>query len=102
MSTHMNPFHDAHSTSLSSLADHDWSVVSNRWNRGCDWNIDKVGRKWQILGDIGKAFPLFTTKTAAYDAGSHLVIAESHWRAREQWEREHKDESAIAKATGAA
>jgi hypothetical protein len=67
-------------TSLSKLSEHDWSILSNRWARGIDWNIEKLGKKWHILGDTG-GFPLFKTKSAAYDALTNLILAESHHRA---------------------
>lgn len=84
----MNPFYAAHSTSLSALMDGEWSQISCRWSRGIDWNIHKVGRKWEIGGDLGRGFPLFKTKGAAYEAGSKLILAESRWRAHQRWEQE--------------
>ena len=68
-------------TSLGKLSDHDWHVLSSRWSRGIDWNVAKVGKRhWRILGDVG-GFPLFSTKTAAFDAMSELICRESAHRA---------------------
>lgn len=70
-------------TSLGALNDHDWNVLSNRWSRGIDWIVQKVGKRhWELIGfpTVNAGFPLFTTKTAAYDAGSKLILAESHYR----------------------
>lgn len=90
MATQVNPFHDAHETSLSRLDEHDWQVLSNGWSRGIDWNVSKLGRHWVLPEAFGK-FPLFRTKREAYDAGDALIIAESHWRARQRWTAEHPD-----------
>jgi len=43
-----------------------------RWGRGINWNVAKVGKKWEITGRLGNGFPLFKTKTAAYEAASTL------------------------------
>lgn len=67
-------------TSLSNLDSHSWAIISNTWAKGIDWIVGKVGRKWEIYGRLGQGFPLFTTKRAAYDAATALVIAESHHR----------------------
>ena len=68
-------------TSLSVLTDGEWSQVSCRWARGINWNIHKVGKRhWEIGGRLGKGFPLFKTRTAAYNAGSTLILMESHHR----------------------
>jgi hypothetical protein len=73
----------AHSTSLSTLSDHEWHILSSRWSRGIDWTVCKMGRKWIINIDHPsfRAFPLFRTKTAAYDAATNLILAESRYRA---------------------
>jgi len=84
-----NPFYSAHSTSLSNLDDGEWSQISCRWGRGIDWNVAKVGKKWEITGRLGQGFPLFQTKTAAYEAASTLILAESSWRGHQRWEAEH-------------
>jgi hypothetical protein len=81
-----NPFHAAHDTSLSSLSDHDWQVLRSRWHKGIDWNVGKLGRFWQVTGDCFKGAPLFKTKKAAFDYASNLILAESHWRAHQEWE----------------
>lgn len=85
----MNPFYDAHETSLSTLSEHDWSVLRNTVARGVDYFVGKLGRRWQIILPAFSTFPLYRTKTAAYEACSNLVIAESRWRAYQQWESEH-------------
>jgi hypothetical protein len=69
-------------TSLGSLSENDWQIISNNWARGIDWVVCKVGRKWMIMGQLGAGFPNFKTKTAAHDAATNLVLAESlhrHW-----------------------
>jgi hypothetical protein len=66
-------------TSLSSLSEHDWQILRNRWARGINWFVCKLGRKWTLTSDFG-SFPLFTTKTAAYEAGTALILAESAYR----------------------
>ncbi len=69
-------------TSLSVLPDHDWHILSSRWSRGVDWNINKVGKKhWEIAGRLGQGVQLFRTKTAAWKYGSNLICLESHHRA---------------------
>lgn len=71
----------AHETSLSKLSEHDWQVLSNRWARGVDWYVRKVGKRhWTPIEALGR-FPLFTTKKAAELAATNLILAESHWRA---------------------
>jgi hypothetical protein len=68
-------------TSLSKLSEHDWQIIRNRWARGVDWVVSKCGKKWQIMGDLGKGFPLFKTKKEAYEAATNLLLMESHHRA---------------------
>lgn len=70
----------AHPTSLSHLSEAEWSQVSNRWSRGIDWNVHKAGSRWEIGGEHFQGFPLFRTKTAAYNAAETLILAESRWR----------------------
>jgi hypothetical protein len=84
----MNPYYDAYETSLSRLSNHDWRILDSRWARGIDWIVYKVGKKWALIDDFGR-FPLFTTKKAAYEAGTKLILAESRWRAAQQWEQEN-------------
>lgn len=72
-------------TSLSELPEAEWRDISNRFNRGWDWIVEKIGRRWQIMGRIGRGFGLFDTKTAAYNAASTLYLAEASYRA---WMRE--------------
>jgi hypothetical protein len=43
--------------------------------------VNRVGRKWEIAGYLGRGFPLFTTKAAAYNAATTLILAESSHRA---------------------
>jgi hypothetical protein len=71
----------AHETSLSKLSDHDWNVLRSRWHRGIDWNVKRLGHGWEIIGDLGRGFPIFPTKTMAYNAGEALILAESLRRA---------------------
>ena len=85
----MDPFYAAYETSLSKLDDHEWNIIRNRWARGIDWCVGKVGRKWQVIDCFGRGWPLFKTKTAAHDAVSNLVVAESHWRGKLRWDVEH-------------
>lgn len=68
---------ETHETSLSSLSDHDWQVLHNTWARGIDWFVENINGKW--LPTFGN-FPLFRTKSAAYDAGTALVLAEARYR----------------------
>ncbi len=70
----------AYETSLSKLSDSEWHQISNRWARGIDWNVQKFGRKWAIMGEHFQAFPFFRTKRAAGDALDKLILAESHYR----------------------
>lgn len=71
----------AHETSLSALSEHDWHILSNRWSRGADWCVSKLGSRWMIGETFGKSWPLFKTKRAAFDALSGLILAESAHRA---------------------
>ena len=71
---------DCHETSLSKLSDHDFQILKSRWNRGIDWIVHRCGRKWELISDFGN-FPLFDTKSAAYDAGTNLILIESRYRA---------------------
>ena len=66
-------------TSLSELPEHEWQIISHTWSHGIDWFVQKCGRKWLITLPIGN-FPLFKTKTAAYDAATNLVLMESKHR----------------------
>jgi len=68
-----------HETSLSKLDNHDWQILSHRWARGIDWCVEKIGRKWAVQACFGN-FPLFKTKTAAYNTVSALILAESRHR----------------------
>lgn len=67
-------------TSLSTLDGHEWAQLQSTWAKGILWFTAKVGRKWEITGRLGQGFPLFTTRKAAYAAGTTLVIAEGHHR----------------------
>jgi len=69
-------------TSLSKLDDHDWTILSNRWMRGIDWNVSKIGRKWTLPSEHFAAFPLFKTKRAAGEVMDTLVLTESKIRSR--------------------
>lgn len=77
----------AHETSLSALSDHDWQVLSNRWARGIEWMVQKVGTRHWIISEVVpqfKAFGLFKTKREAFEAVTNLILAESHWRAAQR------------------
>jgi hypothetical protein len=69
-----------HETSLSTLSSDDWQILRGRWARGIDWVVSKVGRRWALSESFGN-FPLFKTKSAAYEAASNLILAESAHRA---------------------
>lgn len=73
--------HEPLTSSLGTLSDSEWNQLSARWGRGIDWIVHKVGRKWEIGGRLGQGFPLFTTKTAAYEMATNLILRESHHRA---------------------
>ena len=90
----MNPFYSAYPTSLSGLDDGEWSQVSNRWSRGIDWNIHKMGKRWEVGGRLGQGAPLFKTKKEAYAYGSNLILAESCWRGHQRWEQEYGGKAA--------
>lgn len=67
-------------TALSDLSNHDWQVIKHTWARGIDYFVHKQGeRKWIVT--FGNFKP-FRTKSAAYDAGTALVLAESARRAQ--------------------
>lgn len=87
----MNPFYNAHETSLSKLSDHDWNVLRHRAARGIDWTVEKIGRKWAVQSCFGN-FPMYRTKREAGEVAGNLILAESRWRAHEQWERDHAAE----------
>ena len=70
-------------TSLGRLSDTEWTMLSNRWARGVDWYVQKIGSQWAPADVFGK-FPLFKTKRAAEEAASKLFLAESLHRA---WKR---------------
>ncbi len=77
-------------TSLAELDAHDWAVLNSRWNRGIDWNVSKLGSQWKITSSLPQftAFPLFKTKTAAWDAFENLMMQESRWRALQRLREE--------------
>lgn len=55
--------------------------ANNLWSRGQDWFVFKVGKRgWELAPCFGK-FPLFKTKTAAYEAGTNLVLAAAAYEA---------------------
>ncbi len=82
----MNPFHDAHETSLSILSHHDWTVLKSHWSMFSGMSFcRKIGRKWTVEG-FGIKGPLFTTKTKAEEYVSNLVRAESRYRRKMEWE----------------
>lgn len=71
--------HTAHETSLSALPDHNWYALQAQWAHGANHNVSKLGRRWALTEKLGR-FPLFATKTAAWEAGQALIEAESLWR----------------------
>ena len=75
-------YSDAHPTSLSTLSEDDWHSLKNRFERGIDWVIRKMGRGWMIapIASQFRGFPLFRTKRAAGETVEALILAESHWR----------------------
>lgn len=66
-------------TSLSRLSENDWRQLSNNWQRGVDWYVRKIGRKWAPIDAFGK-FPLFGTKREAEEAATTLLLMESRCR----------------------
>lgn len=86
----MNPFYTAHETSLSKLSDHDWNVLRSHWSMFSGFSFcRKVGRKWTVEG-FGISHPqLFIRKGDAEQYVSNLILAESRWRAAQQWEMEN-------------
>ncbi len=79
-----NPFYDTYETSLGKLSGHDWNVLTSRWNHGIDYNIGKVGKRWEILS-FADAHPIFKTKREAYTYAENLILAESRHRAKLAW-----------------
>ncbi len=67
-------------TSFSKLSTSEWMQLSNRWGRGIDWVVKKVGRKWTPLECFGKKWPLYKTKTEAYDTVTNLILEEARIR----------------------
>lgn len=55
----------------------------NLWSRGIDWCVFKTGRQWRAADCFG--FPvLFTTKRAAYEACTAMVLEAARRRAEER------------------
>ena len=53
----------------------DYRNLRNRWCRGIDWCVTKVGRKWRILG---MDYPQdFSTKSEAYKRVTSIILDES-------------------------
>ena len=84
-------YYDVHDTSLSKLDEHDWNVLKNRWCRGIDWCVRKIGRQWMITLDHFDGFGLFKTKRAAMEAVDKLILAEAGWRKKLELERELRE-----------
>ena len=84
----INPFYAAHETSLSRLPEHDWQILRNRSHRGINWTVEKLGRRWLVQGCFGN-FPSYRTKHEAGEMIDNLIIAESHHRAKLQWDAEN-------------
>lgn len=88
MTNQINPFYDAHETSLSSKDDHDWNVLRSHWMRFGGFSFcRKLGRKWTVEG-FGISGPLFDRKGDAERYVSNLICAESRWRGHQRWEAE--------------
>ena len=76
-----NPYYDAYETSLCSLSEHDWQILSNRHARGIDWYVHKLGSRWEVIDLFGKNIPLFKTKRQAGEFADNLLLATSRYRA---------------------
>lgn len=63
-------------TSYSKLSEIDWTQAKNLWTRGVDWFIFKAGRKWSVAPVLDAGWPLFKTKTLAYDTVTELFLQE--------------------------
>jgi hypothetical protein len=71
---------DEMETSLSQLTESEWNEARNRWARGIDGCVEKVGKKWSVSPAISSGFPLFKTKREAGEAADRLVLLESKCR----------------------
>jgi len=70
------------------LTDSEWSQLSNRWARGIDWCVRRLGTRWTVgdtfaalVDPAARGWPLWNTKVACYDALTALVLAEARRRA---------------------
>lgn len=85
----MNPFYDAHETSLGRLSEAEWNALRGHWSMFSGLSFcRKLGRKWTVEG-FGINGPLFKTKAEAERYVSNLICAEARSRRRQQWEREN-------------
>lgn len=86
--TQINPFHDAHETSLSDKSERDWNILRSHWSMYSGFSFcRKLGRKWTVEG-FGISGPLFTTKKAAEEYVTNLILAESRHRCFLRYENE--------------
>jgi len=68
------------------MTDHEWQIALNRWARGIDWCVTRIGRnKWEVGGTFGKGWPLFRTKKAAGEAIDRFILLHSDLRRRKQF-----------------
>jgi hypothetical protein len=51
------------------------NMAQNFWERGSDWCVRKVGKKWALLDCFGN-FPLFKTKKEAYEMATNFILLE--------------------------
>lgn len=54
--------------------------LSNRWSRGIDWCVTKVGRKWEILSHELNYPETFKTKREAYERVTMIVLTQARLR----------------------
>ena len=59
-----------------------WEMMKNTWRRGVDYFVFKRGRKW-VLAQCFAVPMSFSTKTAAYEYGTNLVLNESLYKKNE-------------------
>ena len=97
----MNPFYDAHETSLGRLSAHDWNVLRSHYFRFGEASFcRKLGRKWTVDG-FGISGPLFERKRDAGAYVANLIGAEGRSRARQQWDAEHAEKKSTERVENA-
>jgi len=67
-------------TSYEKYSDEEWDRIRHIWAKGCDWFIHKTGKKWGVHPDLDAGWPLFKTKTEAYNTVTELFLQECHNR----------------------